>query len=187
MPYCQQCGQPATYTIPDNDSRERLVCTSTNCGYIHYDNPKVVTGVLAVHNDKILLCRRAIEPRLGYWTLPAGFMELGETMAQGGLRETIEEAEATAINAQLYCLLEVPNLGQIHVMYLANLQDGAFGVGAESLECRLFEIDELPWHEISFRTVAMTLRYYAEDVAKFGADWGRYAIKQAVIDDGKTC
>lgn len=162
MPYCIQCGHIAHYTIPHGDSRERLVCSQ--CHHIHYDNPKVIAGVLAIHDNKILLCRRAIEPRYGFWTLPAGFLELGESMRAGAIRETLEEADAIAINAQLYALFDLPDVGQIHVMYLAQLQEGRFGVGTESLECRLFAPEDIPWDELSFRTVRLTLEYYCQDI-----------------------
>ncbi|MFC0820117.1 NUDIX hydrolase [Moraxella marmotae] len=171
MPYCMQCGHAAHHTIPDGDSRQRLVCP--NCGFIHYDNPKMICGMLVCHHDQILMCRRAIEPRYGYWTLPAGFMEIGETMIEGALRETIEEAAATASDAKLYCLFDIPYLGQIHAMYLGKLgQDGRFGVGVESLECALIAQNDLPWGDLAFRTIRLTLQKYLAD-------------KQAIIDDGK--
>ncbi|WP_084349688.1 NUDIX hydrolase [Moraxella oblonga] len=171
MPYCLQCGKPATHTIPQGDSRERLVCSS--CGYIHYENPKMICGALAIHQGKILLCRRAIEPRYGYWTLPAGFMEIGETMAEGAKRETWEEADGTAINLKLYTLFDLPQWGQIHAIYLANLQDGAFGVGSESLECGLFYPDEIDMENLAFETVRQTIERYLADkerLEKLGKD-----------------
>ena len=181
MPYCQQCGKPATYTIPPHDSRERLVCTDPNCGYIHYDNPKVVTGAVCVHGDKVLMCRRAIDPRKGYWTLPAGFMEIGESMAQGACRETFEEAAAAAINPKLYCVYDIPHLGQIHIMYLCTLQAGEFGVGAESLACGLFGQDDIARDDVSFESVRLTLDAFWQDFARYGNDFGRYPVHQDVI------
>lgn len=175
MPYCLECGHQATHIIPDGDTKKRLVCP--DCGHIHYENPKVICGVLAVHKDRILLCRRAIEPRYGHWTLPAGFMELGETMAQGAIRETAEEAEGLAVNLKLYALFDLPNLGQIHAMYLANLQDGAFGVGAESLECKLFFTHEIDMKNLAFETVRQTIEKYLADKAaleKLGKDSGNF-------------
>lgn len=180
--YCLHCGSSAHYTTPTGDSKNRLVCPS--CGYIHYENPKVVAGVLAVHDGKILLCRRAIEPRYGFWTLPAGFLEIGESMKEGAIRETLEEADGIAINAKLYAMFDLPHLGQIHVMYLANLQDGRFGVGVESLECRLFAPDEIDWDNLSFRTVKKTLAHYCQDVEKFGDDFASYPLYEVVLDDG---
>lgn len=184
MPYCLHCGHKANYIIPTNDSKIRLVCPA--CQYIHYDNPKVITGTLSIHNGKILLCRRAIEPKYGYWTLPAGFLELNESMADGAIRETWEEAKAVAINHRLYCLFDLPHIGQIHVMYLATLKDGAFGVGSESLECRLFAIDELPWDELSFRTVVMTLKQYVADAQLFNDRLLEYPVHQAVIQEHRN-
>lgn len=183
MPYCIECGHVAHYIVPDNDSRERLVCP--NCHYIHYENPKVVSGTLCVHDGKILLCRRAIEPRFGFWTLPAGFLEIGESMRDGAVRETIEEADGVATNTKLYALFDLPHVGQIHVMYLANLQDGQFGIGTESLECRLFALDEIPWDELSFRTVKLTLQYYCQDIAKF-SQFDDFPIHETVLEDYKT-
>lgn len=186
MPFCLQCGASANYAIPTNDSRERLICPV--CQYIHYENPKMVCGTLAVHNNKILLCRRAIEPRFGLWTLPAGFMENGETMQQGAVRETLEEANATAINARLYCLFDLPNLGQIHAMYLANLQDGHYGVGTESLECILACADEIDWENLAFLTVKETLKHYLadrSDLIRRGLnehDFSLYPLHQLCID-----
>lgn len=159
--FCMRCGHHASYLIPAGDSRPRLVCLS--CDYIHYDNPKVVSGVIAVHDGKILLCRRAIEPRYGYWTLPAGFLEIGETMAEGALRETVEEADAIATDAKLYALINIPHLGQIHVFYVTTLKDGRFGCGTESLECRLFAPSEIPWDELSFKSVICALQLYLAD------------------------
>ncbi len=159
--FCMHCGQSASYIIPAGDSKPRLVCSS--CGYVHYDNPKVVTGVIAVHEGKILLCRRAIEPRYGYWTLPAGFLEIGETMAEGALRETIEEADAIALEPQLYALINIPHLGQIHVFYVTTLKDGRFGCGTESLECQLFAPSDIPWQDLSFKSVVCALQLYLAD------------------------
>lgn len=188
MSFCLQCGQKATHTIPDGDSRERLVCGS--CGYIHYENPKIVCGVLAVHEDKILLCRRAIEPRYGLWTLPAGFMENGETMSEGAKRETMEEAEGVAVDLKLYALFDLPNLGQIHAMYLAHLKDGAFGVGSESLECKLFYPDEIDMDNLAFETVRCTIEYYLKDkarlkqTAKDSDDFRHYPLYETCLMNG---
>lgn len=185
MAFCLQCGRPATHTIPDGDSRERLVCT--DCGYIHYENPKMVCGVLAVHDGQILLCRRAIEPRYGFWTLPAGFMELGESMADGAKRETVEEADAVADDLHLFALFDLPYVGQIHAMYLANLQDGRFGVGSESLECRLFYPDEIDMENLAFETVRQTIERYLQnkdELIKLGKDvhdFNNYPLHEIVL------
>ncbi|WP_435931377.1 NUDIX hydrolase [Moraxella bovoculi] len=186
MSFCLQCGRPAAHAIPEGDTRPRLVCTS--CGYIHYENPKMICGVLALHQDKILLCRRAIEPRYGLWTLPAGFMENGETMADGAKRETVEEAEGVAENLKLYALFDLPNLGQIHAMYLANLQDGKFGVGSESLECGLFPPDEIDMENLAFETVKQTIEHYLADKAaleklgKDSDDFSNYPLHEICIE-----
>lgn len=189
MPFCLHCGQPATHSIPKGDSRVRIICFS--CGYIHYDNPKMVCGTLAITKNKILLCRRAIEPRLGFWTLPAGFMEIGETMEQGAVRETYEEADAHALNPKLYCLFDLPHVGQIHAMYLTTLKDGHYGVGSESLECRLFDPTQIPWERLSFRTVEQTLRLYLQDystLTQTGLDttqFDNYPLHRVVIPPHK--
>lgn len=161
MNFCSQCGQPVTQSIPEGDNRLRYVCK--NCQTIHYQNPKIVAGAIPVYEHKILLCRRAIEPRKGFWTLPAGFMENQETTEEAAIRETREEAEAEIQIEGLYALIDVPNIDQVHLFYRAILIDGRFGVGAESLESRLFAEDEIPWDEISFPTVFRTLKHYFED------------------------
>ena len=178
MPYCLQCGHLAETKIPPMDSRPRIVCPS--CGYIHYENPKVINGCLLIHEDRVLLCRRAIEPRHGYWTLPAGFMELGETMKDGGNRECFEEAEAIGSALELYCLYDIPDIGQIHVMFIGSLKDGKFGVGIESLECALFAEEDIPWEDLAFQNVIETLQHYFAD-RKAGATLGNFPIHQQVI------
>ncbi len=161
MPYCLQCGHLAEKRIPEGDNRPRIVCP--NCHYIHYENPKLICGCVLVHEDKVLLCRRAIEPRYGYWTLPAGFMEIGETMAQGGNRECWEEAFAKGENLQLYCLYDIPELGQVHVMFIGQLKDGTFQASEESLECALFGEDDIPWQDLAFENIIHTLKFYFAD------------------------
>ena len=161
MSFCLKCGQPGQLSIPQGDQRERLVCHS--CNYIHYENPKVICGALVTWQDKVLLCKRAIEPRYGLWTLPAGFMELYETMEQGAARETLEEAEAVVNIEQLYCMYNIPRIGQIYVLFKGDLQDGKFGAGDESLECGLFTEDEIPWANLAFPSVERTLRHYFQD------------------------
>ncbi len=159
--FCSACGTKTLQgVIPAGDNRPRDVCSAAHCGLIHYENPKVVTGTLPVWQGKILLCKRAIEPRLGYWTLPAGFMELHETSEQGALRETLEEANATVTISGLLSVLSVPNASQVHVFYLADMIDGSFSSSSESLEVALFAPDEIPWHDLAFQTVAHTLKHY---------------------------
>jgi ADP-ribose pyrophosphatase len=147
--------------VPEDDNRPRYVCTS--CGAIHYQNPVIVVGTIPVWEDKVLLCKRAIEPRYGFWTLPAGFQEIDESVDDGALRETREEARADAEIEQLFTVLSVPKIGQVHLMFRARLVKPEFSSGAESLEVRLFAEDEIPWDDIAFRTVSHTLRCFFDD------------------------
>lgn len=159
--YCRACGKLTEYRIPPGDSLLRQCCN--NCGEIHYDNPKLVLGTLPVWQDKVLLCKRAIEPRLGYWTLPAGFMENNESTAQAALRETDEEAGADIELQELYTLISVPHISQIHGIYRAKLRSPNFAPGEETLEARLFAEDEIPWDDIAFRTIKLTLQHFFAD------------------------
>lgn len=161
MSYCLNCGTKANLAIPKGDNKQRIVCP--NCGYIHYENPKIICGSLVVHEEKVLLCRRAIEPRYGYWTLPAGFMEIGETVAEGAARETLEEAEAVVINQSLYCIYNIPQIGQVYMLHRGELQHGVYGVGEESLESALFAEEAIPWEEIAFNSIQKTLKYFFHD------------------------
>lgn len=162
MKYCSQCGDSVTKRTPEGDNRPRFVCIQ--CETIHYQNPKVVTGCLPYHEDKVLLCKRAIAPRSGYWTLPAGFLENGETAAQGALRETVEEANANAEIDALYTLFSLPHISQIYMFYRARLKDLNFYPGIESLETQLFEESEIPWDELAFPVVTRTLEFYFSDL-----------------------
>ena len=159
--HCRVCGATAHYRVPADDNRERAVCSA--CSEIHYENPLNVVGTVPVWGDQVLLCRRAIEPRLGLWTLPAGFMELGESTADGALRETIEEAGATVEMQGLFSVLNVVRVGQVHLFYRARMLDSTLDPGPESLEARLFREDEVPWDELAFRTVRQTLEWFFED------------------------
>lgn len=159
--HCRACGAPVKYIIPADDNRQRAVCEA--CATIHYENPLNVVGTLPVWQDQVLLCRRAIEPRHGLWTLPAGFMELGESSAQGALRETQEEAGAHVELQGLFSLLNVVRVGQVHLFYRARMLDPHLDPGPETLEARLFREDEIPWDDIAFRTVRETLRLYFSD------------------------
>lgn len=159
--YCSSCGTAVTLRIPPGDSLPRHVCDK--CGAIHYRNPRLVVGALPVWEEKVLLCRRAIEPRLGMWTLPAGFMENGETVAQAAVRETREEANANILLGDMFTMISVPHISQVHVVYRASLLDLNFSAGEETLEVRLFDESEIPWDEIAFRTIAQTLRHYFDD------------------------
>ncbi len=147
--------------MPAGDNLPRHVCDS--CGSIHYVNPRLVIGALPEWEDRILLCRRAIEPRRGYWTLPAGFMEMGETTEQAAIRETLEEANARIELSGLFTLLSVPHVDQVHLFYRARLLDLDFSAGSESLEVALFRETEIPWTDIAFRTVSTTLEHYLAD------------------------
>jgi ADP-ribose pyrophosphatase YjhB (NUDIX family) len=148
--------------IPPGDTHERDVCES--CGAVHYQNPRNVVGALPVWEDKILLCLRAIEPRYNTWTLPAGFMELGETTGQGAHRETLEEAGVSIELGPLYTVIDVPHAEQVHFFYLAKVLDPALAPGEETLEARYFTPDEIPWENLSFRTVITTLEHYLRDL-----------------------
>ena len=159
--HCKACGSPVRYVMPADDNRDRATCTA--CATIHYENPLNVVGTLPVWQDKVLLCRRNIEPRHGFWTLPAGFMELGETTEQGAIRETIEEAGANIELQGLYTLLNVVRVGQLHLFYRARLLDTDFAPGPETIETQLFAEDEIPWDDLAFRTVRETLKRFFED------------------------
>lgn len=159
--HCKACGGEARYSIPPDDNRERAVCTV--CGTIHYENPLNVVGTVPAWNDKVLLCRRNIEPRYGLWTLPAGFMELSETTSEGALRETEEEAGARVDLLGLFTVLNVVAVGQVHLFYRANLRDTDFAPGPETIEARLFREEEVPWEDLAFRTVRETLGFYFDD------------------------
>jgi ADP-ribose pyrophosphatase YjhB (NUDIX family) len=159
--HCRACGSAVEYRIPADDNRERAVCPA--CATVHYQNPINVVGTLPVWDEHVLLCRRAIEPRQGLWTLPAGFLELGETTAQGALRETDEEAGARVVLESLYTVINVTRVGQLHLFYRARLLDPDFSPGPESLEVRLFSEDEIPWDSLAFRTVRETLHCFFDD------------------------
>ncbi|MDQ8021751.1 MAG: NUDIX hydrolase [Moraxellaceae bacterium] len=161
MNFCPKCGASVSLRIPAGDHLPRHVCDS--CNEIHYSNPKVVAGVLAVWEDKVLLCRRAIEPRYGLWTLPAGFMENNETTGDAAQRETREEACARVELEQMYTLVNVTHISQIHILYKARLLDLDFHSGPESLEVELFEEADIPWEQIAFRSVGVTLRHFFAD------------------------
>jgi ADP-ribose pyrophosphatase YjhB (NUDIX family) len=162
MKYCSACGATVTYRIPAGDNRLRFVCDS--CETIHYQNPKIVAGVLPTWGEKVLLCRRAIAPRYGLWTLPAGFMENGETTEQAAARETREEANAQVGDLQLYTVVSLPHVSQVYMIYRGELlAEDAFAPGVESLEVRLFSEAEVPWEALAFQTVRKTLEHFFHD------------------------
>jgi len=161
MNFCPLCAQPVALKIPDGDHLPRHVCTA--CGAIHYRNPRLVVGCVPEYEGKILLCRRAIEPRLGFWTLPAGFMENGESMQMAAARESMEEALARVEIGSLLAIVHVLRAEQVHVMFRARLVNTDFGAGPESLEVELFDEADIPWSEIAFRSVDFALRRYLDD------------------------
>jgi ADP-ribose pyrophosphatase YjhB (NUDIX family) len=168
--YCSVCGaERIEFRIPDGDTLPRHVCAA--CATIHYQNPKIVVGCLPALGNQVLLCLRAIEPRRGLWTLPAGFLENGETLSAGAVRETLEEANAHVAIGPLYTVISLPHISQIYMMFRAQLVDRDFGPGPESLDVRLFDEDEIPWEQLAFRTIGRTLRTYFLDrkLGAFGA------------------
>jgi ADP-ribose pyrophosphatase YjhB (NUDIX family) len=161
MKFCPHCGAPVEIRIPPGDNLERHVCT--RCAAIHYHNPKLVVGCVCEWQGQILLCRRAIEPRHGRWTLPAGFMENGESTTQAALRETHEEACARVAIDDLFALVNVPHINQVHLFYRGRLLDTDFAAGAESLETALFSEEDIAWPELAFGSVARCLAAYFAD------------------------
>lgn len=164
MKFCSNCGAVLTIRIPDGDNAPRHVCEA--CGTVHYLNPKLIVGCIPEWEGKVLLCRRAIEPRHGLWTVPAGFMELNETAPNGALRETLEEANARVEIEQLYALYSLPHIGQVYMLFRARLLDLDFSAGHETLETRLFSEPEIPWDALAFATVRNTLRHYFNDMQR---------------------
>lgn len=161
MNFCSRCGNSVIRKIPDGDDRERFVCE--NCDTIHYQNPRIVAGCLVTHGDRVLLCRRAIEPRYGYWTLPAGFMENGETLEECASRETWEEAQAKVELHGLYTIFSLPYINQVYQLFRGKLLEETFATGPESLEVALFSEDEIPWDELAFPVMGITLRHFFAD------------------------
>jgi ADP-ribose pyrophosphatase YjhB (NUDIX family) len=161
MNFCSACGARVEHRVPAGDTLPRFVCSQ--CGIIHYENPKIVVGCIPEWGNSILLCRRAIEPRIGLWTVPAGFMENGETTAQGAQRETLEEANANVEMLGLYALFNIPHINQVYMLFRARLLDLDFSAGAETLETALFEEQQIPWDRLAFATVKRTLKLYFSD------------------------
>jgi len=159
--FCNSCGSTVVLRVPEGDTYERAVCEA--CGVIHYENPKVVVGCLPAYGDRILICKRAIEPRHGLWTLPAGFMENGESAAEGAAREALEEANARVEIEDLYTVYSIPHISQVYMMFRARLLDTDFSAGTESLEVKLVTEDEIPWGELAFTMVKRTLEHYLQD------------------------
>jgi ADP-ribose pyrophosphatase YjhB (NUDIX family) len=163
MNFCSHCGSRVAHRTPPGDHLPRFICDS--CGTIHYQNPRVVVGCVIEHDDRILLCKRAIEPRLGFWTLPAGFMENGESLQQGAARESHEEAMADVEIGSLLALVSILGAHQVHVFFRGTLRTPTFGAGPESLEVKLVTPDEIPWNDIAFPSSIFTLRKFLEDRA----------------------
>ena len=175
MKFCSNCGEKVAKRIPEGDDRPRYVCDS--CDTVHYQNPKMVVGVLAVQDHQVLMCKRAIEPRKGFWTLPAGFMENGETTMAGAIRETWEEAYAKVSVPSLYRMFELPYINQVYIFYRANLLDETYSAGPESLDVQLFNEDEIPWKEIAFPIVTEILREHFEDTRN-----NEYPVRISEVD-----
>ncbi len=182
MNFCSHCGGPVALSVPRGDTVPRYVCPA--CTTIHYQNPKMVVGTIPEWEDKILLCRRAIQPKHGLWTLPAGFMENGETTAEGAIRETWEEALARVEIGALYTLYNLPHINQVYLLFRAQLLNLNFGPGTESLEVALFDEADIPWDALAFRTVEATLRVYFDDrrTGTFRFHFGDIGPMQPVAD-----
>jgi ADP-ribose/FAD diphosphatase len=174
MKFCNRCGAPVERRIPSGEDRERWVCPS--CGAIHYENPRMVVGCIIEEEGQILICKRAIEPRYGYWTLPAGFLELGESTVQGAVRETLEEAGAVVAVTAPYAHFDIPHIGQAYLFYRARMLAPEFVPGSESLEVKFVPQAEIPWDALAFPAVRVALELHTED-----ARTGRYRMHHGII------
>jgi ADP-ribose pyrophosphatase YjhB (NUDIX family) len=161
MNFCTHCGAPLKQVIPDGDDRLRHVCRA--CRAVHYVNPKIVVGCIPEYGERILMCRRAIQPSSGLWTIPAGFLEHGETVADGAKRETLEETAAAVEIVSLYILIDLPKIGQVYLIFRARMMNGHYGPGHESTEVKLFQEEDIPWDEIAFPSIEESLRLYFQD------------------------
>lgn len=177
MKYCSNCGDSLVRRIPEGDDHMRFACDG--CGTIHYQNPTMVVGTIPRWEERILLCRRAIEPMRGLWTLPAGYLELGETVSAGARRETLEEAGAVLGELSPFALFDLPFFGMVYFMFVAEMTTPEFLAGQESLETRLFTEEEIPWGEIAFGVIEETLRRYFSDRKK-----GRFEFHMGEILKG---
>ena len=169
MNFCSECGKPVEFRIPPGDHLPRYVCA--NCGAIHYQNPRIIAGCVPDHGGRILLCRRGIEPRLGYWTFPSGFMENGETVQQAAARESLEEAQAHVRIGSLLAVVHVIEAQQVHIFFRATLPKAEFGISAESLEVGLYAETDIPWADIAFPSTEFALRKYFSDRAAGREDY----------------
>lgn len=161
MKFCSQCASPVSLQIPEGDDRPRYLCT--HCDRIHYQNPRIITGCIPLYEDSVLLCRRAIAPRAGFWTLPAGYLENGETIVEGAIRESREEANLELTRIRLYAVVDIPHIHQVYMMHIAHLRQPVFSPGAESLETRLFRRHEIPWGELAFPVIDWVLERFFND------------------------
>ena len=175
MKFCSNCGRSVSLRVPEGDNRPRYVCDA--CATVHYQNPKIVAGCIPVWEDAVLLCRRGIEPRHGWWTLPAGFMEIGETTAQAARRETLEEACARVQIEGLYAVFNLPHIDQVYMLFRAQLCDADFAPGAESLEVALFDERAIPWDRLAFPVMVEGLRMFFADRTR-----GSYPVRMADIE-----
>jgi len=175
MKFCSQCGAPVTLRMPPGDTLERHVCDA--CHAIHYQNPRMVVGCVVEWDDRVLLCRRAIEPRHGLWTVPAGYLEIGETLEQGAQRETLEEANARIEIGPLYAVYNIPHISQVYLLFRARLLDASVHPGAETLEVGLYTEAEIPWDRLAFATVRNTLQHYFSDRRK-----GEFQLHMGTIE-----
>lgn len=191
MKFCSLCGQTLTVRIPDGDHLARHVCLA--CGEVHYINPKIIVGCVPEAADgRILMCRRAIEPRLGYWTFPAGFMELGETCAAGAARETLEEAQAHVDVGSLLAVVDIPYVNQVHMIYRGRLRSSHHGITAESSETRLMSEAEIPWQDIAFPSILHSLRCFLDDRSKtlervHSLCLGRHSVLESLAAQYQSC
>ncbi|WP_423823647.1 NUDIX hydrolase [Salinisphaera sp. SPP-AMP-43] len=181
MNFCPNCGAPIEFAVPDGDDRKRNICSAT--GEIFYDNPRNVVGTIVEREGRILMCRRAIEPRLDFWTLPAGFLELGETSDQGAARETFEEAGVTVDNPRLFSLIDVTHIGQVHIFFIADMHDDHYAPGPESAEVRFVGEHEIDWPQLAFPSIHRALSQYFADRAA-----GRFSVhvESLAADDWKA-
>ena len=178
MKFCNQCSAAVNWQVPEGDSRARFVCSA--CQTVHYENPKIVAGCIPVWGEQVLLCRRAIEPRKGFWTVPAGFMENGESMAQAAMRETYEEACANVEQLDLYAIYDLPQINQVHTFFRAKLTEPQFAAGIESLEVALFSQADIPWSQLAFPTIGRLLECYFAD-----RDHESYPVRNESIEQLK--
>ena len=163
MSFCPKCGSIVEQAIPEWDNRLRDICTSPSCGKIHYQNPRVITGCIVESEEKILFCRRAIQPRYGLWTLPAGFLENSETISEGAARETMEEANADVEVIDLFSVFTLAHINQVYMLFRATLKTPHFGPGMESLEVELLDESQVPWDQLAFAAITETMRLYFAD------------------------